>query len=161
MPWSQGQLEILWPRRTGKRKQRHRSGFKRIYAYEAENSAQWRKANTVRPEQFDSVHRIPTRSRDGRNSEPRPIIVKLSVFQDKNFIKSFIKNLPKGSNIRISDDFLKEVDEIRKKLYPVLKAAKREKKEAYFNVEKLLINGSLYRGPETFLFPFYGQLSLV
>ena len=38
----------------------------------------------------------------------------------------------------------KEVDEMRKKLYPVLKAAKCEKKEAYFKVEKLLINGSLY-----------------
>ena len=36
----------------------------------------------------------------------------------------------------MSDDFPKEVDEIRKKLYPVLKAAKREKKEAYFKVEK-------------------------
>ena len=108
--------------------------------------------------QFDRVHRISTRSRDGQNSEPRPIIVKLSVFQDKNFIKSFIKNLPKGSNIGISDDFPKEVDEIRKKLYPVLKAAKREKKEAYFNVEKILINGSLYRGLETSLFPFYGRL---
>lgn len=30
---------------------------------------------------------------------------------------------------------------MRKKLYPVIKAAKREKKEAYFKVEKFLING--------------------
>jgi len=50
------------------------------------------------------------------------------------------------------------VDEIRNKLYPVLKAAKSEKKEAYFKVDKLLINGSLYRGPETALFPLYGRL---
>ena len=92
---------------------------------------------------FDRVHRISTRTRDGQNSGPRPIIVKLSAYQDKNFIKSFIKNLPKGTNIGISDDFPKEVDEIRRKLYPVLKAAKREKKEAYFKVEKILINGSL------------------
>ena len=105
---------------------------------------------------FDRVHRISTHTRDGRNS--RPIIVKLSAYQDKNFIKSFIKNLPKGTHIGISDDFPKEVDEIRRKLYPVLKAAKREKKEAYFKVEKLLINGSLYRGPETALFPLYGCL---
>ena len=90
---------------------------------------------------FDRDHRISTHTRDGRNSGPRPIIVKLSTYPDKNFIKSFIKNLPKGSNIGISDDFPKEVDEMRKKLYPVLKAAKREKKEAYFKVEKLLING--------------------
>ena len=70
---------------------------------------------------FDRVHRISTHTRDGRNSGPRPI-VKLSTYQDKNFIKSFIKNLPKGSNIGISDGFPKEVDEMRKKLYPVLKA---------------------------------------
>ena len=107
---------------------------------------------------FDRVHRISTHTRDGRNSRPRPIIVKLSAYQDKNFIKSFIKNIPKGTNIGISDDFPKEVDEMRKKLYPVLKTAKREKKEAYFKVEKLLINGSLYRGPETAPFPLYGCL---
>jgi len=69
----------------------------------------------------------------------------------------FIKNLPKGTNIGISDNFPKEVDEIRK-LYPILKAAKREKKEAYFKVEKLLINGFLYRGPEAALFPLCGCL---
>jgi len=84
------------------------------------------------------------------------MIVKLSAYQSKNFIKSFIKNLPKGTNIGISDDFPKEVDEIRRKLYPVLNAAKREKKEAYF---KLLINGSLYRRLETALFPLYGCLT--
>ena len=58
---------------------------------------------------FDRVHRISTHTRDGRNSGPRPIIVKLSTYQDKNFIKSFIKNIPKGTNIGISDDFPKEV----------------------------------------------------
>ena len=67
---------------------------------------------------FDRVHRISTHIRDGRNSGPRPIIVKLSTYQDKNFIKSFIKNLSKGSNIGISDDFPKEVDEIRKEVIP-------------------------------------------
>ena len=87
--------------------------------------------NDVEEIHFDRVHRISTRTRDGRNSGPRPIMVKLSAYQDKNFIKSFIKNLPKGTNIGISDDFPKEVDEIRRKLYPVLKTAKREKKEAY------------------------------
>ena len=107
---------------------------------------------------FDKVHRISRHTRDGWNSRPHPIIVKLSAYQDKNFIKSFIKNIPKGTNIKISDDFPKEVDEMRKKLYPFLKAAKREKKEAYFKVEKLLINGSLYQGLETAHFPLYGCL---
>jgi len=69
---------------------------------------------------FDRVHRISTHTCDGWNSGARPIIVKLSAYQDRNFTKSFIK----GTNIGISDDFPKEVDEIRRKLYPVLKAAK-------------------------------------
>jgi len=115
--------------------------------------------NDVKEIHFDRVHRISTHTRDGRNPGSRPIIVKLSAYQGKNVIKSFIKNLPNGTNIGISDDFPKEVDEIRKKLYPVLKAAKREKKEAYFKEEKRLINGSLYLGPETALFPLYGMNS--
>ena len=114
--------------------------------------------NDVDEIHFDRVHRISTHTRDGRNSGPCPIIVKLYNYQDKNFIKSFIKNLPKGTNIGISDNFPKQVDEIQRKLYPVHKAAKREKKEAYFKVDKLLINGSLYRGPGTALFALYGCL---
>ena len=108
---------------------------------------------------FDRVHRVKARMQsNGRNPQPRPIIVKLTDFQDKVFIKSFIKNLPSGTGFGISDDFPKEVDDIRKKLYPILKAAKREKRAAYFNVEKLIIDGALYRGEETLQFPFYGRL---
>jgi len=107
--------------------------------------------------QFDRVHRISARrvSRGTPNSKPRPIIVKLSSFHDKVFIKSFIKNLTKGRNLGISDDFPKEVEKMRKKLYPVLKAAKQEKRTAFFKVERLIINGSLYRGQETSAFLFY------
>ena len=35
---------------------------------------------------------------------------------------------------------------------------KRQKKAAYFNVEKLIIDGALYRGEETSQFSFYGRL---
>ena len=109
---------------------------------------------------FDRVHRLSSRraSSNTPNAKPRPIIVKLSDFHDKQFIKSFIKNLTKGRNFGISDDFPKEVEEIRKKLYPLLKAAKQEKRVAYFKVEKLIIDGSVYRGPETKEFPLYGRL---
>ena len=110
--------------------------------------------------QFDRVHRVSARrvSSGTPNSKPRPIIVKLSSFHDKEFIKSFIKNLTKGRNVGISDDFPKEVEEMRKKLYPVLKAAKQEKRTAFFKVERLIIDGSLYLGPETIAFPLYRHL---
>jgi len=109
---------------------------------------------------FDRVHRITSRrsQSNDRNLQPRPIIVKLTHFQDKFFIMSFIKNLPRGTGFGVSDNFPKEVDEVRKVLYPILKAAKREKKAAYFNVEKLIIDGILYRGEETSQFSFYGRL---
>ena len=109
---------------------------------------------------FDRVHRISSRHSQSnrRNPKPRPIIVRPTDFQDKFLIKSFIKNLPRGTGFGISDDFPKEVDEVRKLLYPILKAAKREKKAAYFNVEKLIIDGALYRGDETSQVSFYGRL---
>ena len=106
---------------------------------------------------FERVHRINTRVSDNKN--PRPIIAKVSQYQDKNFIKSFIKNLPKGSKYGISDDYPKEIDVIRKKLYPVLKTAKKEKKSAYFNVDKLIIDDQIYRGPETSNLPLYGRIT--
>ena len=49
-----------------------------------------------------------------------------------------MKNLPRATKFGISDDFRKEVDEVRKSLYPILKTARREKTAAYFNFEKVL-----------------------
>ena len=74
--------------------------------------------------QFDRLHWVSARraSSGTPNSKPRPIIVKL-------------KNLTKGRNLGISDNFPKEVEEMRKKLYPVLKAAKQEKRSVSFKVE--------------------------
>ena len=66
--------------------------------------------NDVKETHFDRVHRISTHTRDGRNSGLRPIFVKLSEYQDKNFIKSFIKNFPKGTNLGIFHGFPKKVD---------------------------------------------------
>ena len=106
------------------------------------------------------MHRVSARrvSSGSPNSKAKPIIVKLSSLHDKEFIKSFIKNLRKGRNLGISDDFPKEVEEMRKKLYPVLKATMQEKRTAFFKVERLIIDGSLYRGPEAIAFLLYGHL---
>ena len=108
---------------------------------------------------FERVHRIPTRVRERKiNQHPRPIIAKVSIFKDKQQIKSHIKHLPRGKSFGVADDFPKEVDEIRKELYPVLKQAKREHKTAFLNVEKLIIDKAVYRGPETKNFTFYGRI---
>ena len=56
-----------------------------------------------------------------------------------------MKNL-KGTNIGIANDFPKGIEEIQSKLYPVLKKAKQS---AFFKVDRLIINGQVYRGKET------------
>ena len=53
-------------------------------------------------------------------------------------------------------DYPKEIDDIHAKLYPVLKKAKREKQQTFFKVDKLIINGQLYKGEETKCLPYYG-----
>jgi len=58
----------------------------------------------------------------------------------------------------VADDYPKEVDEISRELYPVLKKAKRDNKTAFFNVEKLIIDKAVYRGPETNNFTLYGRI---
>ena len=103
---------------------------------------------------FERVHRIASRK---PSSKPRPIIAKFSFYQDKEFVWSFVKNL-KGSAIGIANDFPKEIDEIHQKLYPVLKMAKQAKQSAYFKVDKLIINGQVYRGKETENLEHYGAI---
>jgi len=105
---------------------------------------------------FERVHRIPTKTSNQRSqSRPRPVIARFSHYQDKEFVRS--KNL-KGTDIGISDDFPKEIEDIHKTLYPGLKKAKRDQKKAFFNFDKLIIDGQLYRGKETKNFPYYGNI---
>ena len=77
---------------------------------------------------LECVHRIASRK---TSSKPRPIIAKISFYQDKEFVWSFVKNL-KGSAIGIANDFPKEIDEIHQKLYPVMKMVKQAKQSAYY-----------------------------
>ena len=67
-----------------------------------------------------------------------------------------MKNL-KVSDIGISENYPRQVD-IHKTLYPVLKKAKQEKKKAFFNFDKLIIDGQIYHGKETKKLPFYGNI---
>ena len=94
--------------------------------------------------ELERVHRIPTRIRQEKINQSRPIIAKGSFFKDKQQIISHIKHLPTGKSFGVADDFPKEVDEVRKELYPALKQAKRDHKTAFFNVEKLITDKAVY-----------------
>lgn len=115
--------------------------------------------NDVNAIRFERVHRISVKPSSQRSQSrgPRPVIARFSHYQNKEFVRSFYKNL-KGTKIGISDDFPREVEEIHKTLYPVLKQAKREQKRAFFNFDKLIIDGQIYRGKETKNLPYYGNI---
>ena len=109
--------------------------------------------------EFERVHRIPTRrSKESDPGKPRSIIAKMSFYKDKNRIFQYVKNIDRNTKIGVADDFPKEIEKIRKDLLPVLKNAKKEKAKAEFNVDKLIINGQIYRGPETENLPFYARI---
>ena len=106
---------------------------------------------------FERVHRMTTRQDRVNSTKPRGIIVKFSFYQDKEYVWSFVRNL-KDSGIGIANNFPREIDKIHEKLYPVLKSAKRAKQRAYFKVDKLIINGQVYRGEETKHLVHYGLI---
>ena len=106
---------------------------------------------------FERVHRLPNRRNPYRSSKPRPVIAKFSFYQDKQFVWSSVRKL-KDTGIGLSHDYPKEIDEIHEKLYPLLKKAKSEKQQAFFKVDKLIINGQVYRGQETENLPYYGLI---
>ena len=103
---------------------------------------------------FEWVHRMTTRV---NSTKPRGIIVKFGFYQDKENVWSFVRNL-KDSGIGMANDFPREIDKIHEKPYPVLKSAKKGKQNAYFKVDKLIINGQVYRGEETKHLAHYGLI---
>ena len=70
---------------------------------------------------------------------------------------SFVRNL-KNSGIGIANDFPRAIDKIHEKVHPVLKSAKKAKQKAYFKVDKITINGQVYRGEETKHLVHYGLI---
>ena len=111
--------------------------------------------------EFERVHLIPTRrSEEYHPGKPRPIIAKLSFYKDiyKSRIFLCAKNIDRSTKIGVAEDYPKEIDKIRKELLPVLRKAKKENAQAAFNVDKLIINGQIYRGPETISLPYYARI---
>ncbi|XP_035665530.1 uncharacterized protein LOC118408776 [Branchiostoma floridae] len=105
--------------------------------------------NVVKNIKFQRVHRLG-RTRIGDNARPRPIIAKFVWFKDREMVRGAARNL-KGTNFGIAEDFPRQIREVRKKLMPVLRAARAAQppKFAVLNVDQLYIDGDLYTGPES------------
>lgn len=98
--------------------------------------------DTVKRISFHSVHRIGTT--DANSTRPRPIIAKFVHYQDKELVKRKGKEL-KGTRLGMNDHFPKEIQERRKALYPIRKRFIQEGKRAVIAVDKLYVDGQLYR----------------
>ena len=80
-------------------------------------------------------------------------IVKPRIFQ-------YAKNIDRSTKIGVVEDYSKEIDNICKELLPVLRKAKKANAQAAFNVDKLIINGQIYQGPEKISLSFYARTVL-
>lgn len=88
---------------------------------------------------FGNVHRFGKRTPGKR----RPIVARFIHYKDLRLVLErapYLRDTPYG----ISEQFPKIVEEKRKVLYPVLKQAKRNGKNASLVRDKLFINGKLY-----------------
>ena len=86
---------------------------------------------------IERAHRLGKRNANGQ--KPRPIIAKFSFHKNKELILSNARSLA-----GISQDFPREIVEIRRGLVRVLKDAKKEGRDAKLVYDKLYINGQRY-----------------
>lgn len=74
----------------------------------------------------------------------RPIVAKFVQFKDREVVRKAAPTALRGTNFGINEQFLKEVNNKRKKFYPYLKQAKDQKKIAVLVYDKLYIDGQLF-----------------
>ena len=91
---------------------------------------------------IERAHRLGKPVREDK--KPRPIIAKFSFHKDKERILSNARALA-GSNYGISQDFPREIVEIRKGLIKAMKETKKEGHDTKLVYDKLYINGRRYR----------------
>lgn len=100
-------------------------------------------ADVVQNITFHRVHRLGKQQQD----KTRPIIAKFEHYQQKELIKSKGKLL-KDTHFGMNDQYPREINERRKVLYPILKENRRNNIRAVLAVDKLYINGQLFRSHE-------------
>lgn len=97
----------------------------------------------INPTDLDFIRRLG--KNNGNNS--RPILVGLVQFRTKLLLLQSSGNF-RGTNMSISEDYPKEVLEIRKILRPKLVEARRDGKYAVIKYDKLIIRDNYNDGPK-------------
>lgn len=99
---------------------------------------------TVNNITFHRVHSLGPRG----GQRPRPIIAKFEHYQQKMLVKSKGREL-KGTSFGMNDQFPREINERRKVLYPILKEHRQKGNRTSLVVDKLYIDGQLFRHSTT------------
>lgn len=94
--------------------------------------------------EFGNVHRFGKKN----PKYPRPIVARFLYHKDLRLVLERAKWL-KGTPYGIHEQFPKAVEDNRKKLYPIMKSAKRQGKNAILVRDKLFINGQEYSAHAT------------
>lgn len=98
-------------------------------------------AETVQTITFHQVHRLRPQN---NNNRPRPIIAKFENYTQKELVQRQGRKL-KDTNYGINEQYLKDILEHWKQLFPIWKQMINEGKKAIITVDKLYIDGQLYR----------------
>ena len=142
----------------------------KFYGFEDDQSETWEQSeNKVRSYISNELNmdeqsiKIERAHRLFSKTSPRPIIVKFSYFKDKELVlKSYrekrkaqqdsdqIGDVEGGADenaqrpVRVSEDFPVRVTKARTNLYPFMKSAQDNEKEAYLRYDKLVVEGQAY-----------------
>ena len=104
---------------------------------------------------IERAHRLPSRN------SPKPIIVKFSLFKDKDSVLRAYRQKRKDENnenvnddndgnnktvrrIRVTEDFPERVVKARTKLFPFLKSCMDDEVNAYLRYDSLVVDGQPY-----------------
>ena len=101
-------------------------------------------ANTLKIQTWKDIKIERCHRRPGPKSRPRPIIVKFNWYPDRELVWAHRKNL-KGSNVWLREDFPEVIEERRRRLLPIVRAARRDSRyTAHLQVDQLVVNGQRY-----------------
>lgn len=102
-------------------------------------------SETVRSITFDRVHRIGARR--SANSRSRAMVVKFQHYKQKMQVIRQGREL-RGTEFSVNDQFPKEILDRRRVLFPIRKKFISEGARASVSVDRLYVNGQLYREPD-------------
>ena len=95
--------------------------------------------------QLNRVHRMGKPR--AASSFPRPIVARFERYKDRKAVRRAAQRTLVGTKSGVNEQYPKVVEDKRKKLYPVMREARRENKKAVLVVDKLYINNYVYVTP--------------